>query len=95
MEIRPDESLITGGWVLVDGRMTEDAPLRRINSLVSSYLERVAVSADGWETLYHDPADGRYWEKTYPHGGMQGGGPASLRVLDVAAAREKYGVSLS
>jgi Immunity protein 27 len=94
MEIQPDESVITGAWVLVDGSMVGDASLTRIDSLVKGYLQRVAVSPDGWEILYRDPADGRYWEKTYPHSQMHGGGPASLRVLDVAEAQEKYGVDL-
>jgi hypothetical protein len=75
--------------------MTEDDSLKRIRSLVDGYLQRLAVTSDGWETLYRDPADGRYWEKTYPHGEMHGGGHASLRVLAVAAAREKYGIDLS
>jgi Immunity protein 27 len=94
MELQPDESLITGGWVLVDGRMIEDDSLKRIRSLVKGHLERVANTSDGWEILYRDPADGRYWEMTYPHSEMHGGGPASLRVIDVAAVRAKYGINL-
>ncbi|UWZ81640.1 Imm27 family immunity protein [Occallatibacter riparius] len=90
MEIRPEESLITGAWVLVGGRVVNDESLERIHSLVSGHLERVATG--NWEILYRDPRDGRYWEMFHPHGEMHGGGPASLRVLDVEAAREKYGV---
>jgi hypothetical protein len=91
MEIQPDETLITGSWIFVNGRMVEDAAQKRINALSSGLLERIAETSGGWEILYRDPRDGRYWEKTFPHSGMHGGGPASLRALDGKTIREKYG----
>jgi hypothetical protein len=53
---------------------------------------QVAVHPEhgAWEILFRDPADGRYWELTYPQGGMQGGGPKRLKVLDVGSACAKY-----
>jgi hypothetical protein len=44
----------------------------------------------GWETLFLDPTDGRYWERTYPQGEQHGGGPAALLLIRVADARKKY-----
>lgn len=94
MSIKPNETLITGSWALVNGRMTEDPELQRIRCLIANELEQIAISPDGWHKLYRDPRDGRYWEKFLPYGGMQGGGPESLRVLDLGSVREKYGVSI-
>jgi hypothetical protein len=90
MEIRPDETAMTGAWELVNEGMQEDEVLRRIHALVKDHLQRVAATPNGWDTLYRDPADGRYWELRYPYGKMHGNGPASLCVLDPASARAKY-----
>jgi len=90
MSISPDESLIVGSWVKIDERMTADSELQRIRSLIANELEFIATSPDGWEKLYRDRLDGRFWEKFLPHGAMQGGGPESLRVLDFKSAQKKY-----
>ena len=94
MSIQPDETLITGSWELIDGRMVADDQVSRIRSLVGCELEWIAASASGWETLYKDPSDGRFWELFLPQSEMHGGGPESLRVLDAKAVRTKYGISL-
>jgi hypothetical protein len=56
-------------------------------------LENIADSAisGAWETLYRDPSDGRYWERTYPSGELHGGGPPALRCMTADEARRKYG----
>lgn len=92
MGIAPDEVEIKGGWLMVNGRMTEDDQCRRINVLIKAELEHVATSKDGWEKLYRDPRDGRYWELTYPQSEMQGGGPPALILTGIESALEKYGV---
>lgn len=94
MSISPDESLIVGSWVKINGRMAADSELQRIRSLIANDLEFIGTSPDGWEKLYRDPHDGRFWEKFLPHGAMQGGGPESLRVLDSETVQKKYGVSV-
>ena len=88
--IRPAETAIVGRWEIVSGSPRADSVANRINELTHTYLTRIAVSQDGWERLYRDPADSRLWELTYPHSEMQGGGPPMLRVLSVQEAREKY-----
>ena len=60
----------------INGRVRGDATCQRIESLTTNDLQEVAISKQwgGWETLFRDPDDGRYWERTYPQGEMQGGG---------------------
>lgn len=77
MVIEPNETLVT------------DA--KRIHVLTRSHLAEVARDASGWNVLYRDPLDGRYWEMTYPHGEMHGGGPPRLLCLALDDARERYG----
>jgi hypothetical protein len=69
-----------------------DDTCKRIDWLVNEALEEVAVSPEWgtWEVLYRDPSDGRYWERTYPEGNMQGRGPPRLRCILLEEARAKY-----
>jgi hypothetical protein len=94
MNLRVDESVLTGSWIIVDGSISGDSVCKRIEKLISSHLKKVASSPQwgDWETLYQDPVDGRYWERTYPHGELQGGGAPQLKVLSADEARLKYGV---
>jgi hypothetical protein len=80
---------------IVDGRVRADATGERNECLTSRYLEKIAASGGGWDTLFRDPDDGRYWERTYPMGDMQGGGPPSLFVLSAEKAYAKYGFTES
>lgn len=95
--LQPNETLLTGQWTIHDGRMHRDATCERIEWLVSRYLQKIADSprSGAWETLYRDPHDGRLWERTYPQGEMQGGGPPQLRHLEANEAKRKYGVDLT
>ena len=92
--IDASEVEIVGRWISGDGEMLADEACRRIEYLTAEYLVRVANSPTwgDWETLYRDPLDGRYWEKTYPEGEMQGGGPPSLKTLSGSEARSKYAI---
>jgi hypothetical protein len=93
MKIKPEETDLFGKWEVVDGQVVSDATAERINALVDKYLEKVAGS--GWETLFRDPSDGRYWELTYPESSWHGGGPPRLTNLSPDQARGKYGSVLS
>ena len=72
----------------------EDVTCERIKWLINNYLRKVADSPQwgAWETLYQDPADGRYWERTYPQSELHGGGPPQLRCLALNEAKQKYGL---
>lgn len=94
MPIYPGETAIAGSWTRVGGRIVADDVCARITSLIESELLFLATSNNGWEKLYRDPVDGRYWELTYPQGELQGGGPQALVLVEPVQARKKYGVAL-
>jgi len=90
--IRPDETVIQGAWIDRRGRVEADQSCGRIDQLVQAYLKEMGRDGSGWDVLYVDPADGRYWELIYPESQLQGGGPPLLRHLTAAEARRKYTV---
>jgi hypothetical protein len=92
--IEPHETLIRGEFQIVKGRMVADPSVLRIRALIDTELEKIGSASGGWEALYRDRRDGRFWEHFYPNSEMQGGGPESLRSIDSAEAAHKYGVTL-
>lgn len=92
MKLQPDETDVKGRWIATSGGVRADDTCRRIDWLVKEVLEELAASPEwgAWEVLYRDPSDGRYWERTYPEGDMQGGGPPRLRCISLEEARAKY-----
>jgi Immunity protein 27 len=93
MSIGPHETEIVGAWILRDGKVSSDAACQRIEALTQTELAFIAKDKSGWEALYLDKDDGRYWERTFPHGELQGGGPPALRVIAFKDAAPKYGLS--
>jgi Immunity protein 27 len=87
--LAPDETELVGAWASEGARVARDPVEQRIDAIVAS-LEEVARSSDGWDTLYRDPNDGRYWELTYPQSGMHGGGPRRLANVPSEVAIPKY-----
>jgi hypothetical protein len=94
MSIEPSETVLTGRWILQGDRPVADDVCKRILALTKSHLLEIGRDASGWDTLYRDPVDGRYWELIYPESELQGGGPPELRFLTATEAREKYGAQL-
>lgn len=92
--LNANEDSLNGEWIYREGKMVGDANCRRIEWLIHHHLRTVADSiiAGAWETLYRDPDDGRYWEKTFPRSEMHGGGPPQLRAISSHDVREKYGI---
>jgi hypothetical protein len=89
-DLEPTETDLIGSWVLgEDRRMRADETCQRIEWLIRHRLERVAVGAHGWEVLFRDPRDGRFWERTFPQGEMHGGGPPRLTLVTQDEVREK------
>lgn len=91
MKLLPTEICLTGRWLLKDGCVVADDICDRIEELVRLHLREVGRDASGWDALFVDPDDGRFWELIYPDSSLQGGGPPELRHLSVAQAKEKYG----
>jgi hypothetical protein len=94
--LAPNETVLTGNWVFENGNMRGDAVEDRIGWLTSEKLVQIAIHPEygAWEILYRDPRDGRFWELTFPHGEMQGGGPQQLQVIPSDVAVDKYQVDL-
>jgi Immunity protein 27 len=92
IKLQPNEQLLTGSWVAQTDKVHGDAICERIKWLLAHHLQKVADSpgSGAWETLYRDPDDGRYWERTYPQSELHGGGPAELRCLTAEEAGQKY-----
>ena len=91
MRIRAEENEIAGGWTNAQGHTEADDNCNRITELTSKFLREIARDSSGWDTLYVDPEDGRFWELTYPNSEMHGGGPPHLKCLSRTEVREKYG----
>lgn len=90
MKLKPNETVLTGSWNF-DGKVNKaDDVCDRIKWLLAESLTRIGTDDSGWETLYQDPDDKRYWELVYPNSEMHGGGPPQLRNLSDAEARSKY-----
>jgi hypothetical protein len=68
-------------WVFADGRMRAEGDAAIIDDLLEDKLERVGVG--NWRFLYWERDGGHFWELTYPHGEMHGGGPRRLRRLAI------------
>ena len=75
--------------LIAKGSLRTLFPLR-IETLVEQILQKVDVDDSGWDTLFRDSEDGRYWELTYPHSSWDGGGPPRLTYLSPEEARAKY-----
>jgi hypothetical protein len=93
-ELGPGERELVGGWVEHDGVRTLDEVDRRIFWLVTRRLVPRGIAHGGWQQLFEDPRDGRYWELGFPEGSLHGGGPRRLECVSVAVARERYGAAI-
>jgi hypothetical protein len=91
MKIKNNETEIIGKWIVKDGEVIEDENSKRVHYLIKVYLNKVSKSeSSGWESLYIDPNDKRYWELKYLNSECQGGGPPSLFCITEYDAMEKY-----
>lgn len=93
MTIEPHETEIVGEWILQNGKVHSNAACQRIYALIQTELVYMGKDESGWEALYVDKNDGRYWERTFPHGELQAGGPPTLRVISYKDAVRKYGLA--
>ena len=69
-----------------------EADNKRIETLIKDYLVKITTDETGWDVLYQDPEDNRYWELTYPESELHGGGAPVLRHLSVVEAHDKYNI---
>lgn len=92
MHLQKLETHLKGQWIFEAGIMKEDEVAKRIKWLITNSLKKIGNDSTGWETLYQDISDGRYWEHTYGQSDMHGGGPPSLILLTDQEAKLKYGL---
>lgn len=92
MKLRSNENMLIGSWIQVHNVVQADDVCKRIEWLVNTDLKKIASSPQwgGWETLFQDPSDSRYWERTYPQGDLHGGGPPQLKMMSADEAKAKY-----
>jgi len=92
IDLGPNETEIVGRWEFDGTTNRADDACKRIDLLVTKRLRKLADSkiSGAWETLFVDPVEGRLWERTYPQGELQGGGPPRLAVIGEPVARAKY-----
>ena len=89
-ELKPDEIILVGSWKMDGGKVVADEVCQRIEKLVENYLGKVAVDKTGWEILYRDSNDNRYWLLTYPNSEYHGGGPPTLKMITQTEVTEKF-----
>ncbi|WOH38228.1 Imm27 family immunity protein [Thalassotalea fonticola] len=78
--LQPQEVSLTGSWLVSDGKVKGDDVCSRINWLVENHLQKIGPDKSGWDILFLDPIDNRYWVLFYPQSHLHGGGPKSLEV---------------
>jgi len=83
-KILPDEIIINSDINIVRDENTMYKVVRRIFCLTNNYLKKIFDA--GWEILYQDPQDKRFWEKTYYNGKEN----LMLRCLTEEEAKSKY-----
>jgi Immunity protein 27 len=66
MALKTSETVLNGQWILQNGWLVADEVCKRIDALIRSELLEVGRDPSGWNTLYRDPSDGRFWDLTYP-----------------------------
>lgn len=90
-KLYPEESQLIGEWISGPEGVRGNEACDRIQWLVSGVLQYVGVDekSGGWDKLYRDPGDGRYWLLTYPKSHMHGGGPPNLICLRLTEAEVK------
>ena len=90
IQIKNIETELRGGWDIINSLVECDETSKRIEELISNHLIKIATNETGWDILFQDPADSRYWELTYPHSEWHGGGPPLLKNLSKDEVILKY-----
>lgn len=87
-----NESLLLGEIVTNNGLIEKDYTFNRIEWLISEYFNKVDSNESGWEVLFQDPEDKRYWELSYPDSELHGGGRPQLKLMSTDEARLKFNI---
>lgn len=88
-----NEHEICGQWLVSNGAVAADEACHRIEWLITTALSFIDTGESGWERVYQDPRDSRFWLLSYPQSHLQGGGPPSLRAINSQEAASFRGAS--
>jgi len=89
---KKNETILTGKWIIKSEEVVEDDVTKRIKKLINNNLIKISNDITGWDTLYIDPNDNRYWELVYKDSDLQGGGAPSLINISKEKAKLKYNI---
>lgn len=89
-KLSKDETDLVGGLVEKQGSIVPDSVTDGIHFLTKHVLKQVGSFDYGWDVLYVDQNDGRFWELSYPESGSHGGGAPRLTTISPQQARVKY-----
>lgn len=78
---KPHETELKAAWATNQGKIRLDEVGERIEWLIQNYFVKIGTINSGWDTVFQDPDDDRYWELIYPQSHLQDGGPALLRCI--------------
>ena len=90
MGIKPNETIIESDLDILGSKEEAWKASMRIHYLTDNYLIKKATTNGGWDILYQDPTDLRYWELTAPKGEYHGSGPLRLSYVSNLDAILKY-----
>lgn len=90
MKIEEFETRIVGNWIFNGQKMFADDRCSRIERLIRCHLQLISTEESGWQKLYQDPDDKRYWQLRFDHSEMHGGGPPSLIMLSETEVKNLY-----
>lgn len=89
--IESDRTEYIGGRYFKDGVMYADEITEFIHRETACHLDQLGADETGWNLLYRDRRDSRYWEMTYPKSYLQGAGPPALRLLTLEEVKARFG----
>ena len=92
MKLLAEENYLVGKWIYKDGSFVKDETTNRVEWLIANHLRKIATDKTGWDILFMNPEDNKFWELAYPQSEMHGGGPPSLINISEEEARHKYSI---
>jgi hypothetical protein len=92
MRLLPEENELVGQWIFRNNMIIPDSVCERIKFLLNNHLTLIKSDDSGWNQLFKDNQDNRYWELSYPQGDLEGGGPPRLRSLSFEEANRLYNI---
>ena len=88
--LKKNETILIGSWLRDKDKVVADDVCNRIDWLINHFLKKITTDQSGWEILYQDLNDKRYWTLTYPNGNWHGGGPPTLKAITQTEALTKF-----